>query len=162
MGIACICAYDFWTDRYRVFFKDNFKEFTDLMASRSIIVGFNSYRFDNMLLKAHGLAREDLWEHTYDILREIWYSQGLDVEKFVPKTHGGYGLDDMARANDMTGKIGNGALAPVWFQRGEYGNLVDYCLEDIRLTKGLLDLIINQGYLINPKDAYQMHIRRPS
>lgn len=157
-----IACYDYWTDRYRVFFKDNFKEFVSLVASRSIIVGFNSYRFDNMLLKAHGLAREDLWEHTYDILREIWVSADLDPDKFAPKTHGGYGLDLVARANDLSGKTGTGAMAPVWFQRGEYGKLVDYCLEDIRLTKDLLDLIMQRGYLINPKGAYQMYIRRPS
>ena len=162
MGISMIGCYDYWTNRYRVFFKDNFKEFMALMASRSLIIGFNSCRFDNMLLKAHGLAHEDLWEHTYDILREIWVSERLDPDKFSPKTHGGLGLDVVARANDLSGKTGNGAMAPVWFQRGEYGKVADYCLQDIKLTKGLLDLIMARGYLINPKDGYQMHIRRPS
>ena len=151
MGIACICAYDYTDDRYRVFMEDNMNDFLSLTLVHDVIVGFNSHNFDNNLVMAeYGV---DLGEKTFDILREIWITVGLDPDKFVPATHGGYGLDDMCDINFGMKKTGNGALAPVDFQQGRYGSVIDYCVSDVRLTKMLMDRILDKGFLISPKEV---------
>lgn len=167
MGITVIGAYDYETDRYHVFCKDNFSGFLDLLATHPCVVGFNNIGFDNkvILAQVEGSVRENLGKYlnvaSYDILVEIWRSLGLDPFKFWYGTHGGYGLDAMCEANFGTKKTGNGALAPVDWQRGNIGTVIDYCLNDVKLTKQLLDTILRVGILKSPKGGFLENIRKP-
>lgn len=160
MGISVICAYDMATKRSRVFMEDNFAGFKQLAENADCLVGFNSLRFDNRVLEANGINLPR--ERCYDLLIEIWRSLGLS-STFNPKTHGGYNLEAMAYANFRTKKTGDGALAPVDFQRGNIGKVIDYCLTDVYLTHRLLERVINCGYLFNPKNEPQkLFLRKPN
>lgn len=149
MGISVITAYDYAEQRYRVFLQDNFDEFQALVDKQNTIIGYNSLAFDNNLCRANGLNVPD--EKSFDLLVQIWKAAGLS-ETFQYPTHMGYGLDAVSAVNFNTKKTGNGALAPVYWQRGEYGKVIDYCLNDVILTKALIDKVIKHGVLINPKD----------
>ncbi len=164
MGVSVLCAYDYGTDRHRVFTAENAADWTDLVHDHSrTFVGFNSMRFDNAVLRATPgwAAPEDAI--CYDLLREIWSAKGLDPDNFSGRTHGGVGLDAMCALNFGTNKTGNGALAPEMWQRGRYGEVIDYCLNDVRLTKQLMDKVLHHGALDVPKDAGSewLKIRRP-
>jgi hypothetical protein len=160
MGIAVIGCFDYATDRPRIFCGDNLQDFGRLIESQDCIVGFNNHRFDDRILEAHGLTIP--LEKSYDILAEVWHALGLGPV-FQPETHGGYGLEALARANfSYSPKPFNGADAPLLWQRGEIGKVIDYCLHDIHLTKRLLDRIIRMGVLANPKDrARTIYLRKP-
>jgi len=163
MGISVIGAYDYRTERYRAFTAagngGGYDEFRGLVDEHDIVVGFNSIKFDNKLCAAHDITVPD--EKSYDILREMWLAAGLDPDTFNPKTHGGFGLDGTAGANFKLNKTGHGGLAPVLWQRGCYGQVIDYCLEDVRLTKLLLDRILRSGELIDPRKAGRLFLRSP-
>lgn len=161
MGISVICAYDYRDDRYRSFLKDNFGEFEDLVnLSFGPIIGFNSLAFDNMLCAANGINVPV--EKSYDILVEIWAGAGLGAAFEYP-SHMGFGLDAVASANFGDHKKGHGAMAPIDWQRGNYGAVIDYCLSDVHLTKKVLDKIIRQGALRDPRNSVgTLRIRRPS
>jgi len=159
MGVAVLCAYDYKTDRTRVFCSDNLVEFGNLIASQECVVGFNNHRFDDRILEAAGIQIAP--GKSYDILQEIWRALDLGPD-FRPATHGGYSLDALCRANFNTSKQGDGADAPVRWQRGQIGSVIDYCLHDIHLTKKLLDRIIRAGVLANPKDRERtIYLRKP-
>lgn len=161
MGIACIGAWDYVEDRARVFTMGNISEFLDLCDDRDLLVGFNSIPFDNAVIAAT-LNRPAFDEsRCYDLLREIWAAAGLPAE-FDFKTHGGYGLDAVCEANFGTKKTGNGALAPVDWQRGEYGRVIDYCLNDIKLTKQLFDRAMGDGNIKCPKTGNRLYLRVPA
>jgi hypothetical protein len=98
MGISVVCGYDYLTDRYRVFMQDNFDELQDIFADcrNAPFVGFNSIAFDNNLFRANNIRIDD--NQCYDILREIWISDGLDPDFEYP-SHLGYGLNDTLKAN---------------------------------------------------------------
>lgn len=150
MGVSVIGAYDYEEDRYRVFFEDNFDQFQELLEAHDELVTFNGVRFDDAVLAVNGFTIPSV--RKYDILLEVWSALGLGLERFT-RAHGGLGLDPLARANfPGTGKTGNGAMAPALWQRGRRGEVVDYCLNDVRLTKMLRDKILRHGALINPKD----------
>lgn len=172
MGVSCVCAYDYEQDRYRTFFKDNCAEFLAIALTHDILIGFNNIGFDNKVLlaqqwfpmKVNGMPY--LWDQkSYDILLEIWIAAGLGP-KFVYPSHAGYGLDAVIKANAEIlgasfGKTGHGAVAPIDFQSGNYGRLVDYCLSDVWLTKKLFDLIYSGSVLIDPKTGKDMILRKP-
>ncbi len=147
MGISVICAYDYVTHRYRCFMQDNLEEFQQLVLGADCVVSFNGLAFDNQLCAANDIVVPA--EKSYDLLVEIWAGDGLGPN-FSPRTHGGYGLDKCAQANFNYRKTGHGAFAPVLWQQGKYGEVVDYCLNDIMLTKKLLDRVLKQGFIISP------------
>lgn len=147
MGLSVICAYDYADDRYRVFTKEAFSDFAELADKRNPVVGFNSKAFDDCLCEANGLKVET----EYDLLVELWKAAGL-APQFVYPTHIGFGLDATAKANLGRGKTGHGALAPVLWQCGEIGRVIDYCLDDVRLLKELVDRVEVEGRLQDPRD----------
>lgn len=85
----------------------------------------------------------------YDILEQIWISQGLNPDRFVPATHGGWSLDAVCGSTLGVVKSGNGALAPHWWQQGKRGRVIDYCLRDVWLEAQLLLHIIKNRYVTN-------------
>lgn len=159
MGISCIGAYDYLTDQYRVFCRDNFNEFEELADCRQAVIGFNSIAFDNPLLAANGI--EICADRAYDVLVEVWIAAGLGPTFEYP-THLGFGLEQLCQANLGIGKTGHGAQAPVLWQTGKIGSVIDYCLRDVWLTKKLVDLIDRDGCLKDPRDPSKtLTIRRP-
>lgn len=171
MGIACICCYDYATEKYRVFDDKNLDSFWELLNNRNCIIGFNNHKFDNNLLRTH--YPKDLFSdndplkgHTsFDVLREVWLSLGLTPpatdNDFIWQLHGGYGLDALCKTNFGLSKTGKGDLAPIAWQRGKYAEVIDYCLNDVFLTKKLVDRILLQGWLHSPKDVRRISINVP-
>jgi hypothetical protein len=157
MGISVNCAYDYQENRWRVFTEDNKDEWAELLERKPVCVGFNSIPFDNSVLSATEWATPDE-DICYDILRELWVASGLEWE-FAYPSHAGFGLDATCKANGMPGKTGNGALAPLMWQRGQIGKVIDYCLTDIHRTKLLVDRIRDAGGLYSPKDGNWLAMR---
>lgn len=161
MGISSIAAYDYAQDRYRLFMDDNLGEFYTLCQSRDVIVTFNGLSFDNKVVNAQGQNITEEPAKHYDLLVEIWAAAGLGPQFKYP-SHIGFSLDACAEANMGQRKTGNGAHAPVQFQRGEYGALIDYNLTDVWLTKRLFDRVMDNGQLIDPRDSSKrLTMRRP-
>ena len=145
MGISVVCAYDCAAPRYRVFCLDNLGEFADLVKRRRIVIGFNNHRFDDRLLAAHGVY---VGHHSRDIAALIWHAAGVP-EGEHPR---GLGLDAICKANGLGGKSASAADAPQDWQRGRIGRVIDYCLNDVRMTVRLLRLIEDTGGIIDPRD----------
>ncbi|MEW6186191.1 MAG: hypothetical protein AB1585_10685 [Thermodesulfobacteriota bacterium] len=159
MGLACIGVYDYAEDIYRVFLRDNYSDFQKLVDSSDWICGFNNIQFDYPLCAANGIVVSE--EKSYDLLREIWAGAGFGPE-FDSRTHAGFGLEACCLANFNLGKSGNGALAPVQWQRGEYGAVIDYCLRDVWLTKKLLDQVLDVRKIWDPRDPErEILVKRP-
>ena len=147
MGVSVLCAYDYDADRYRVFTKESFQEFARLAAGRRV-VGFNSLAFDDVVCAAAGVPVQT----TYDLLVECWVAAHLPPVFQNSPTHGGFGLDALAYANLREQKSGHGARAPVDWQRGRIGTVIDYCVQCVRLTKLLLDKALIHGFVNDPRN----------
>ena len=150
MGISCICAYDPGEMRAYVFLKDNLDAFSRLAASASVLIGFNNIAFDDRLLAANGVEMPDPEEvPRFDILAETWENLGMG-RQYGGADYNGYGLDPMAKANLGNWKTGDGAFAPVLWQMGLIGTVIDYCQHDVSLTARLANMIEKTGHLNNP------------
>lgn len=141
MGVAVVGVYDYCADNYRTFGEHDIADFQNLVNAHDIAVGFNNLRFDNNVLRANNVVITP--QKSYDILVEIYSALG-SYQK-------GCRLDDVVKANFSNArKTGNGADAPVWWQQGFYTKVIDYCLNDVRLTKMILDRILRYGDINNP------------
>ncbi len=116
-------------------------------------VGFNSIGFDDCLLRANNL----IIKTDYDLLLEIRMAAfGSYAWQDQPKGYS-YSLDSIARANGLA-KTGKGDLAPVLWQRGEKQAVIDYCLNDVRITRALLELGL-AGNLIDPNTGERLKLK---
>lgn len=154
MGIACIGVYDYVRDVYRVFGEFDLEEFQSLLKSHDKYIGFNNIGFDNKVLRACDVEIPD--HNSYDILAEIYSALG--------SRQSGCKLENVIKANfpSSAGKAGSGADAPILWQRGYHTRVIDYCLNDVKLTKMCLDRIIRCGWLNNPINPdKKLRIKRP-
>ena len=141
MGIACIGVYEYTTDKYRVFGEYELDEFRQLLDTNDVSVGYNNTRFDNNVLKANKIDVQPnkSYDIYFEIVRQLGHVKGCK-------------LDDVIKANfpNSPGKNGDGAQAPILWQPGYHTKVIDYCLNDVRLTKMLMDRIIRFGWIKNP------------
>lgn len=158
MGIAVICAYDTEADRFRVFGgydgarlqpigndlvadPSDLERFAAFAANRTL-VGWNNRRFDDPLLAAHGVEVVESWD-----IKAALMQAGCGGQR-------GNSLEAFAAANlTGAGKSMAGAMAPVWWQRGQRERVVDYCLQDVNMTRRLLDRLLHKGELVSPLDG---------
>lgn len=164
MGVAVVSVYDYETDKVLSYVCDpgvqnEIQVLKQVMTQRETIVGFNIIKFDNPLLRAHGVDIQD--GVCYDILKQLWFASGLS-EVYNPRTHGGYNLDAVIRANfGDDGKMMSGADAPYLWQDGEHQKVIDYCEDDVRLTTKLMNRIFEKGGLINPRTKLEVKMPMP-
>jgi len=156
MGIACVCTFDLRTSLSRVFLEEDLQDLQGYLANQAT-AGFNTRRFDNQLLASHGVQVSGLH---YDILEQIWVTLGLNPDRFEPRTHGGWSLDAVCEATLQVKKSGNGALAPVWWQRGQKGRVVDYCLRDVWLEAKLLRHILQHRHVLRAGQRLEMTLEQ--
>lgn len=155
MGISVVCAYVVETRKVRVFLEDNLGEFAEL-ARTELLIGFNNSGFDDHLLRAAGIE----FLQSYDLLTEIrrvadgspYYVRGV--------TRAGRKLAQVCRANlrQENQKSGDGELAPVLWQRGRRGQVIDYCVSDVLL---LAKLIAKLPRLVDPATGMELRLQHP-
>jgi DEAD/DEAH box helicase domain-containing protein len=145
-----ISVIGFYSDKQSLWYKGfchclkPFHDFQKLVNNESVIVGFNSKPFDDNLCKANNINITT----TYDLLEEIRITAfGSPRWQDTPKGFS-YSLDAIARSNGMA-KTGSGALAPQLWQEGKHQEVINYCINDVKLTKHILELGL-EGKLVDP------------
>lgn len=168
LGVSCLAAALWCPERwevpvYSIFMEDNLPLFHELITSADLLVGFNTVKFDNKHLNIAGIVGLDQKPH-FDMLREMWIASSLDPDNFNPKTHGGFSLRQTLETNlpKLAEKQDNGAWAPVLYQRKKFGELVNYCVKNVRLELELFRHIrANKGRMISPKTKQEIQLNLP-
>jgi len=139
----------------------------ELVERQPLVVTYNGTAFDLPLLKhlcelqaGYGDAFAAAWERltlaSYDILATIWER---DLESKYVK--GLNGLGAVAKANGFGEKLlPDGALAPVLWRDGRFADVINYCQQDILLTKGLFELVV-AGQPIKRSNGTEVLLRFP-
>jgi hypothetical protein len=68
----------------------------------------------------------------------------------------GFKLDDIARSTLRMGKTGEGAKAPIDWQNGLYGSVINYCMQDVALTRVLWHHAYNRGYVMKDDERVEI------
>ncbi len=154
MGVAVVGVYNYCSDSFRVFGRTELEAFQALVNQSDVCVGFNNIRFDNTVLATCNV--EIPASKSYDILAEIYTSLGSRQK--------GCSLENVIKANFPNSqlKTENSAEIPVLWQRGYKIRVADYCLNDVRMTKQIVDKILRFGYINNPIDPLKiLKMERP-
>lgn len=137
--ISVVGVYSYADDSYYAYEENEFPVLGALLQRTHLLVGFSSKRFDLPILQKYFNFKLSPIPH-YDILEAIEKSFGRRV-----------GLGVLAEANLGVGKSAHGLQAIEFWKNGEIQKLKDYCLQDVKITKDLYELIKKQGYLWVPQ-----------
>jgi len=150
MGFSVGCLFDYFTGDWGVYFKDDIQSMAQRLNDADLIVGFNILGFDNALIRAQGgdLLPDDELNH-YDLLEYSRKAIGWTPAQRFPK---GMRLDDHLSATFGSSfmKTEDGALAPKMWRDGRRGEVVTYCLADVRREKMLFEHVVTHGWAKTP------------
>lgn len=138
LDISVVCIHDSKTDKYDSFFVEDLNKLWPIIEGSDMLIGYNSNHFDIPLLNKYYSG--DLTQiKSLDILAEIKKSLGRRLK-----------LDSVAEATIGEKKSGNGLEAITWWANGEKQKVVDYCLQDVKVTKNIYEYAIKNGHLKYP------------
>jgi DEAD/DEAH box helicase domain-containing protein len=149
-GISCVVLYDSQTERYHLYDMHNLPECVAHLNSADLIVGYNSIEFDTSVLQ--NVSGSQLTAPQYDILSEIWRALG-HYQK-------GYKLGDVCGRALNLEKSGSGESAPSLAAQGRWAELMDYCLNDVALTKALYNYVVDEGGILDV-NGHMLKLKAP-
>ncbi len=138
LEVSMIGVYSYASQSFFSFDENQIKEAVECIKGAGLIVGFSINRFDIPVLSRH--LNFDLFSIArFDLLDEIEQQLGWRIS-----------LNRLAMTNLGMKKSHHGLQAPVLYRKGQLEELKNYCLNDVKITKDLYELVQNQGYLSVP------------
>jgi DEAD/DEAH box helicase domain-containing protein len=135
LSLSVISIYDYESDKYQSFFEDELNKLWPILEKSDMLIGYNSNHFDIPLLNKYYPG--DLTKiKSLDILHEIRSSYGRRMK-----------LDQVAEATLGENKITNGLEATKWWKQGLKDKVVEYCEQDVKITKEVYEYAIANNHL---------------
>ena len=147
LDVSVVGVYSYDQDKYIAFDENEMDKLSELLKKTQLIITFAGERFDLPVLEKYLNFNIHAIGH-FDILAEIEKNLGRRIS-----------LGILAEANVGAGKSSHGLEAIEMYKRGEIQKLKDYCLQDVKITKDIFELIKKQGYLWIP-DRYSSRMMK--
>ncbi len=148
LDMSCVCIYDYETDTYSSFTKETLKDLWPIFEKADLLISFNGDHFDIPILNKYYSG--DLTKiKSLDLLKKVKDSLGRRIK-----------LDIIAEATLGRNKTGHGGEASIWWKNGEQQKVIDYCTEDVRITKDIYEYAMSNQCLkyLDGKDIREMKI----
>ncbi len=148
LDMSCVCIYDYDTDKYYSFTKENLKDLWPIFEKADMLIGYNSDHFDIPILNKYYSG--DLTKiKSLDLLKKVKDSLGRRIK-----------LDTISEATLNRNKTGHGGDAGIWWKQGEKQKVIDYCTEDVRITKDIYEYALKNNSLkyLDGKDVKEFKL----
>jgi DEAD/DEAH box helicase domain-containing protein len=127
LGVSIGVIYRYETDEFVVVTEEEVGRLIEILLDADLVIGYNVKGFDYEVLR--GYTDEDLQNlPTLDLMLHLEERLG-----FRPK------LDSVVMPTLDTGKSADGLQALEWWRSGEVDKIIEYCREDVRVTKELYE-----------------------
>lgn len=157
-GFGCACVYDSESNHTWVYGPQD-QEMLAQDLEQGLVISFNGCGFDVPAIEG-GIGRKLNIATHFDLLDSCMQAnngqrKGLKLEQIAQRTLG-------------RGKSGDGAQAPIMFQRGLKGTengvqdivkLLRYCAMDVIIVRDLLSFVREHGFVVGPNGP--LHLTLP-
>ncbi len=135
LDISVVCLYDSESDKYLSFLEDQFDDMWPYFQNADMIVTYNGNHFDLPCLQPHAPFNLSNIKHVdmFQKMREV-------TGKKLP-------LNGIAQSTLGIAKSGHGLDAIAWWNSGEIQKIIDYCIQDVKVTKAVYDYALEHGEL---------------
>lgn len=118
-----------YKDQYKVWFENDIQELVQYLLKFKRIVGFAIKGFDNIILDQYKKgAKQELDAKSLDLLEIIEFRLGHRVS-----------LNNIASPTLKLEKSGDGQQAIDWWLEGNKERVIEYCKDDVKITKELYE-----------------------
>ena len=148
LDMSVCCIYEYETNTYSSYTKETLKDMWPKFEKADLIIGFNSDHFDIPVLGKYYSG--DLTKiKSLDLLKEVRNSLGRRIK-----------LDIIAEATLGKNKSGHGLEAVKWWRDGEKQKVIDYCIDDVKITKEVYEYALKNKSLkyLDGKEVKEMKI----
>ena len=136
MRVSVAVVYDSLENRFLVYDEDQIEALLEHLEKADLIVGFNIKRFDYTVLSAY--TSKDLKRlPTFDILEDVFKRLGFRLS-----------LGHLAAETLNQEKTADGLQAVEWFRQGDFEKLIDYCRQDVVVTRNLFQYGLENSHLV--------------
>ncbi len=136
MGISIAILYDSGPDEYFVYRDDELDRMVARFQELDLLVGFNNKRFDNLVLSAYTSYPLDTLP-TLDLLEQVKNRLGYRLS-----------LNHLAEQTLGIEKSADGLQALKWYKEGRLDLIIQYCRQDVEITRDLFLYGRENGYLL--------------
>lgn len=136
MRLSVGVVYDGKGNRYTPYRESEVEGLIAHLKQFDLVIGFNIKNFDYGVLR--GYSSFDFHSlPTLDLLEDIYSCLGYRLS-----------LDHLAQKTLGIQKGGNGLQAVQWFREGQWDPLIQYCRQDVEITKSLFEFGREKGYIL--------------
>jgi len=146
LDLSLIAIHDSKSDEYTSYLEEDLPKLWPIIESADVLIGYNSDHFDIPLLNKYYPG--DLTKiKSLDILREIKEQFGRRMK-----------LDQVAEGTLGTKKSGHGLQAITWWNEGDIESIRKYCIDDVKITKGVYDFALGNKKLFFAEGGKKIEI----
>ncbi len=150
LEISFLGVYSYSQNRFFSFFEADLPKLEQIITiEQPTIIGFNTIRFDNLVLQPYFPKLQLASLPQVDILDDIHRTLGFRIK-----------LESVAQATLGEGKSGTGLDAIRYYRESNWTSLQKYCLEDVRITRDIYEYGCRHGYILYTSggDCYRMPV----
>jgi len=136
MGVSVAVLYDSVSDNFKTYLERDIPELIRDLQTFELVVGFNNKRFDNRVLSAYSVFNLSSLP-TLDIMEVIANRLGYRLS-----------LDRLAEHTLGVKKSANGLMALQWYKDGRIEDIINYCRQDVKITRDLFLFGLENRYLL--------------
>lgn len=145
MGMSVGVLFDTVDNDFHVYLEHQVPALISHLRQGDLIVGFNHIEFDLRVLAGHEPSQE-LRHQMYMELRTL---PNLDILTEVKKVLGHrLKLDSIARPTLQVGKSADGLQALAWYKEGRMDLIIEYCKQDVEVTRRVYEYAVKNGELL--------------
>ena len=145
LGLSAAVTYSTAAGTFRHCTEEQVEDLIAELRAADLVVGFNVLSFDYEVLRAY---TDDLLDDipTVDMLDHIHRQLGFRVS-----------LDNLAGATLRVGKSADGLQAVRWYKEGRIQEILDYCQQDVEVTRQLYEHGCQFKHLKYRDRSYRSH-----
>lgn len=138
MGLAVGVVWDSCEEEYFSYLEGAASELVKKLRAADLVVGFNVKKFDYGVLQPYASKMDfDLQEiNTCDML--------IDVNKELGHR---LSLNHLAENTLNAKKSADGLVSLQWFKEGKIDKIIEYCKQDVEITRDLFLYGVSNGYV---------------
>lgn len=135
LDISVVCLHDSKTNEYYSFLEDQLVDMWSYFEDADLLVTYNGNHFDIPLLQKYAPLDLKSIKHVdlFEKMREV-------TNKKLP-------LNGIAQTTLGIAKSGHGLDAIAWWNSGEIQKIIDYCIQDVKVTKEVYEYALKNGEL---------------
>ena len=125
LGLAAAVTYSTAAGTFCHYTEEKVADLIAELNAADLVVGFNVISFDYAVLRAYGPLNPG---RTVDMLDHIYRRLGFRIS-----------LDSLAKATLGVNKSADGLQAVRWYKEGRIQEILDYCQQDVEITRQLYE-----------------------